>query len=266
MRVLIAAKFRYDGRRRVGGVQSWGRAVRDQLHYRGHEVVMFEKGDRAPEGKFDVGILSNWSLTGHLRNQCETLVNVTHGIIPAEEPGHPNVVCTSEGVRNHWRLDGAPIVRQPINTDFWKPLKNAVRTHFVRFSYRSGLDFAVHVAEDLGLPYTHARNVPHTRLVSVLQRSACVLATGRAALEAIACGAPTVIVDHRRSYQGQLMDTRALQYAMMDNYSGRGGFEPTTPTLLAECEYRIAEGSRRSHVLQNHKASAIVDQLLEHAK
>jgi hypothetical protein len=88
-----------------------------------------------------------------------------------------------------------------------------------------------------------------------------VLATGRAALEAMACDVPVVICDHRSAYQGPLMDLD-IDGSMTRNYSGRGGETPTIENVRAAIEHAIDSGGKREHVLKHHDVRHVVDQLL----
>jgi glycosyltransferase involved in cell wall biosynthesis len=263
MRVLLAAKFMPTGPRPIGGVQSWVATVVAELRRRGFEVVLWQPGFPALGGRFDLGILANWAHTAGLADACDRVLVVSHGIIPEERPpASVRVAFTSEGVREHWGLSG-PIVRQPIDLDFWSPASGREPV-LVRYSYRGGLPWLPEVAQALRLGFHHLRNVSHEQARDKLRGAACVLATGRAALEAMACGVPVVICDHRSAYQGPLLDFDVAG-AIARNYSGRGGVE-ARPDSVSEaiCE-AIEQGSRRSHVEKHHNAGRVVDQLLEAA-
>jgi len=266
VRILLAAKHAPHGPRPTGGVQSWCRTVASELADRGHDVVTWGPGQTTPLGGFDLGIIANATDTARAFAWCRKRIVISHGIIPAEDPrpdrhGSP-VVYTSEGVRDHWGGAGQ-IIRQPINLDFWKPAP-ALRAYLTRFSYRGGLNFVRQLAGPLKLSYVHVKNSPPIAVRSTLRRSACVLATGRAALEAMACGAPTVLCDHRSAYQRPLMDLD-LTTAAERNYSGRGGIVPTLNNTREAIEQAIERGSMRNYVKKYHAVADIVDQLLEAA-
>jgi glycosyltransferase involved in cell wall biosynthesis len=262
VRILIASKYGPHGSVKIGGVQSWAATVEKALTDGGHEVRQYEYGQAKPPGRYDLGIISHWTFTGAVAPLCNEVVNVSHGVIDAERPKFGKRLFTSEEVREHWGVDGG-IIRQPIDLDFWTPAV-ARREYLTRFSYRDGLDMAVDVARSLNLKYRHIKRMTPRQCREILRQSAVVLATGRAALEAMACGAPVVICDHRAPYQGPLLDTQTLG-SMKRNYSGRGGQAPTPSALREACEVSMAQGSLRWHVEEHHNARRVVNDLLAYA-
>lgn len=258
MNILLASKYAPNGARPIGGVQSWVGTVRDALKAAGHSVTTWEPGMPLPAQRFALGILANYGDTARVWGLCERTVCVSHGIIPAECPAPADrVLYTSEGVRDHWRTPGG-LLRQPIDLSYWHPEPGIIRRGVVRYSYRGGLAWIPGVAYAMGEPFTHLRNVNHDQARHILQRAAYVLATGRAALEAMACGAPTVICDHRSAYQPPLMDCD-LQGAMTRNYSGRGGVAPTPERVRFALEHAKPN---RAHVARYHDAVEIANRLL----
>ena len=262
MRILLAAKHAPYGPRPIGGVQSWCRTVARELIGRGYEVDTWGPGLPAPLGGFDLGIIANIGDTQRAYDWCTQSLTVCHGVIPAESPPGTGVVFTSEEVRDFWGGDG-PVIRQPIDVDFWSPGDNR-STYLTRFSYRTGLPFVPLLATSLNCKYRHVRNQDAEGVRQVLRLSACVLATGRALLEAMATGAPVVLRDHRAAYQGPLMDLD-IPGSMVRNYSGRGGVEPRFENVRDAVLEAMDRGSMREHVLEHHDVSNIVDQLLEAA-
>lgn len=267
MRILLAAKHAPHGSRPIGGVQSWGRTVCSELARRGHDVETWGPEQPAPVGAFDLGIVANVSDTGAVLDQCKSNLVISHGIIPAENPtrgqrsGTPKAY-TSEEVRDRWGGKGA-VLRQPIDLAFWSPGPDReTKPYLTRFSYRAGLPYVKSLAREFKLQYRHVRTLDSRSVREILRASACVLATGRAALEAMACGAPVVLCDHRSAYQGPLMDLD-LEGASTRNYSGRGGVTPTPDLVRGAIVMAMAGGSRRRYVETNHNVVDIVDQILE---
>lgn len=262
MRILLAAKHAPDGPRPIGGVQSWCRTIAGELRKRGHEAITWGPGQPIPVGGFDFGIISNAGDTARAFDWCRQTVNICHGIIPAEQPRIDDLTMyTSEEVRDHW-CGAGPIIRQPIDTEFWSPDSWGLKVFLARFSYRSGLGFVMNLATDLNLAYTHIRNEGQEEVRRILRQSGCVLATGRAACEAMACGVPVVICDHRAAYQKPLLNLN-IKHSMLQNYSGRGGITPTPDNVRHACEAAMENGSMRDHIKRYHDVKNVVDQLLE---
>ncbi len=259
MRILLAAKHAPHGNSPIGGVQTWCRTVASELARRGHEVETWGPEQPLPVHSFDLGVIANVSDTSAVLDQCDRRIVVCHGIIPAERPFGGTIVYTSEEVRDHWGGLGT-ILRQPIDLMFWSPRHNTPR-YLTRFSYRSGLGFVKQVAESLKLEYRHVRRADSRTVRAILRESACVLATGRAALETMACGIPVVLCDHRSAYQPALLDLN-VGTAATRNYSGRGGFPPTQHTVREAVKYSMKRGSMRRYVEEHHNVVDIVDQLL----
>jgi len=260
VRILLAAKHAPHGSRPIGGVQSWCRTVASELARRGHEVETWGPEQPVPLGGFDLGVIANVGDTERAKAYCRKTIVISHGIIPAEDPRGGLVAFTSEGVRDHWGGQDA-VVRQPIDLAFWSPGPGP-KKYLTRFSYRGGLNFIPALARELKLEYRHVRTLEDRAVREILRLSACVLATGRAALEAMACGAPVVLCDHRSAYQGPLMDLD-IKGAATRNYSGRGGITPGIHSVREAIKYNMKHGSRRQYVEDNHNVVDIVDQILE---
>lgn len=246
----------------MGGVQSWIESVAAPMRAWGHEVVTWGRGEPTPPGpQFDLGIFAHWAETSHLMPLCKRWVNISHGPIAPEKPGREadRVLFTSEGVRDHWGVEG-DIIRQPIDLSFWSPVQ-ARRIYLTRHSYRHGLGFVPGIASRLNLKFKHISKAAYRSVRETLRESAVVLATGRAALEAMACGCAVVICDHRHQYQDALLDPDTLG-AMERNYSGRGGVTPTPENIETAIRHALKIGSLRSHVERHHDAKAIAKQLL----
>lgn len=270
MRILMASK-RAPGTpgRRDGGVQTWVSTVAAELRRVGHEVDVMPAAAAVSPGyglrkraPYDMGIFANSRYTAPLTAYCDASVLVCHGIVDDEAPSQQFDVTafTSEEVRDHWKGDG-PIIRQPIDLDFWSPGNCRDGKTLVRYANRGGLEWLGAVADKMGLQYQHLRNVSHEQAREAMRRAQCVLATGRAALEAAACGTPVVICDHRSSYQGPLAAPFGLSQARQ-NYSGRGGFAPCPESMRRMIEDAMPAEGWRQYVQTHHDVRNIAQQLL----
>ncbi len=256
MRVLMAGKHPPGGYRPIGGVQTWVATVADELRRVGHSVIVWGPEWPLPAGRFDLGIMANLAHTGEAIDRCDRIVKVSHGIIP-DETGGPGWVCTSEEVRDNW--GAGKVIRQPIDLNFWQPA-DVARRYLTRHSYRGGFEYLQGFADGMGLEYRHLRSASPEEVRDVLQRSAMVIATGRAAVEAMACGAPVVIADCRE-YQGALLDPDPVD-AMTRNYSGRGGIVPTLRDMRLAIGAALDRGSLRAHAERFHNVREIAEELL----
>lgn len=259
MKILLAAKHHPEGRLKIGGVQSWMTTLAAEFRKMGHDATIWSPEFVRPKGPFDVGILSNASHTRCMAPQCAKVLGVSHGIIPDEKPIHGlSYAFTSEGVKRHWGGSG-PVLRQPIDLGFWWQAEGT-REGVVRFSYRAGLPFLESLCRDMGHSFKHVKSATPVQAREALHKAACVLATGRAAVEAMACGAPVAICDER-NYQGPLV-AYSIPSQMAENYSGRGGVVATRETVKAAIENAIRAGSQRRHVEAHHDSRKIAEQIL----
>lgn len=260
MRVLIASK-REPGRkgRRDGGVQTWIATIASELSKTCDVDIVGSTGE--PNGAYDIGIFANANHTKRFINYCKRSALICHGVVADESPaeGFDVVGFTSEKVKTHWSGSG-PVIHQPVDLDYWSPLRTET-TGLIRYANRGGLEWLSDVAKDLGLPFTHLRNVAPGNALKTLQGASCVLATGRAALEAMACGVPVVICDDR-PYQGPLLFDGPMILARDHNYSGRGGVIPTPENVTSAIRKALFLGSRREHMQQFHNVESIAQELL----
>lgn len=262
MRILIAAKRAPDAPgRRNGGVQTWCQTVANELRRIGHAVDVTGAADMPPVSHYDVGIFANAGHTENLFCYCDRRIVVSHGIVEDERPPADRCAFTSEGVKRHWGGAG-PVIRQPIDTQFWSP-DCRERSGMVRYAARGGLEWLPQTAAEFGMTFTHIRNASHEDAREALRGAAVVLASGRCAVEAMACGAPVVICDDR-PYQGPLMGM-SLAAQMTENYSGRAGIVPTRENVPGAIMAAIARGSLRGHVETHHDVRRVVAQLLDAA-
>lgn len=260
MRILFAAKHPPIGGTAFGGVASWILTLSNELRARGHECVWWGYKSPDPEGRFDVGVFSNVKKTAKAMQWCERNLVVSHGIIPDEKPERgQRILFTSEEVRAHWGGDG-PILRQPIDLEFWRDAGKR-RSDFVFYSYRAKSTFGLDaLARRLGLNFVRLKDVSAEVARNHLQSAALVAASGRAALEAMACGAPTIICDHRPYNDGPLV-CMDMNKAKRFNYSGRGGVAPDKLDRFAR--ETMAFQSPRAYVAEHHDVARIADELLE---
>lgn len=262
MRLLFSAKHPPTGGVAFGGVASWISTLVKQLETRGHECAVWGPSLPEPKGRFDVGVLSNINATGRAAAWCDKFLCVSHGVVADEKPDSwRSVIYTSEEVAEHWTLPGV-VLRQPIDLDYWRD-DGRERQGFVFYSYRApdvfGLD---HLARRLGMRFSWVKGVETSDAREILQSAALVAASGRAALEAMAAGAPTLICDHRPYNGGPLIEV-STEKAMRFNYSGRTGVHPDAINMESIARQTMAFQKPREHVVAHHNAAMIAAELLK---
>lgn len=259
MNILLAAERVPSGPSSIGGVVSWVWTIRRELERLGHTVQEWQPGMRLDGAPFDLGILANARLTAPVATHCARVVEVCHGFLSGDAPLGTlgRLVYVSESTRDRWGMPGG-IIRQPIDLTFWHAAQGINRSGAVRYSYRRTPTHCEAAAKALGMEYRQVRGVKYEAARAALQSAALVFASGRAALEAMACGAPVVIYDNRATYQAPLAaDSLGQQKAQ--NYSGRGGFEPTVGDLITMTR---AARPAREWIELHHDAAEIVQELI----
>lgn len=260
MKVLLAANHPPGGALPFGGVQSWISTVARRLLERGHSVSVWGEKRRLPKGRFDVGIISHYRQTSIAITRCAKVIGVSHGIINDERPNRKwPLICTSEEVRDHW--GGGDVIRQPIDLEFWSPQEERDPV-LIFYSYRAPESFGIeHAAAKLGLRFKWLKGVSEFEARAELGRATAVCASGRAALEAMSCGVPTVICDWR-AYNGGPLLCEEMTFAMKNNYSGRGGVTPTPESIAKAVECAMAKQFPRAHVAEFHDSGRITGEIL----
>lgn len=267
--VLIAGLHPAVHTQGKGGVWSWQQAVAAAFRRRGVSTHLWTpRASLAPV--YDLGIINEPVLGWKgVAARCRRVVFVCHGRNPAEKPAAAPTVYTSPEVRDFWGADkSAPIVRQPIDLGFWSPPErdDARQPVLVAYSNYAPADWnlASHAAA-AGLSFERARGLSHEEARDLFRRAGCVLAAGRGALEAMACGAPTLIGDWR-AYDGPPRYDPDTDRAEARNYSARGG--PLIDHGLPAAIRAAMDGDRDRHwrrIADRHDADRIIDELERHA-
>lgn len=271
MRILLAARQTSVGPRPVGGVQTWIDTVAAELIRLGNRVKIWQPGVGS-RGRFDLGIFAHLDDTREMLDRCDEAIAISHGIVEPERP-RPDLVdrtfYVSEEVLRYWGGDEAidPIVRQPIDLRFWCPSDGVpVRDVVTRFSYRRPEFVGPRAAARVGHEYVHLRGGSNEQIRDALRSSRVVMATGRAAIETMACGTPVVFYDHRAEYMPPTLSTDDVAVQMAHSYSGRGPGSiagPGVASLVRAMQAAVdVAGLERDWVKTNHDSRAVVEGLL----
>lgn len=260
MRILLAAK--YLPGESIGGVQSWVTTVARRFQECGHDVTICGPRKRPKPGRYDLGILAHIQATAFALPLCRRFVNVSHGIVREEKPDRNlRLIYTSEEVERKWKWPG-DIIRQPIDTDFWHEDGARKRDALVFYSYRSRSSLQLEqTANALGLRFQWIRDAAPDEARDALQSAALVCASGRAALEAMACNAPTLIMDDR-DYNGGPLVCADMTKAREHNYSGRGGVHPDKVNVEQIAKETMHFQRPRAYVEEFHDYRFVADELL----
>ena len=270
------------------GVYTWSETVRQAMVANGHKLWRDGCGCTPDVTIGSVGLhLEPKPVLGYLQ--------VCHGIVePERPPSYPRdsgakTAYVSEEARDYWSFHEGylvqccapsiagkcvcPIILQPINLDFWKPDPSVrQRKRIVRYGYYKGClnETLQWLAPEIGYQYEHVSNATHHEARAKIREAALVIASGRSALEAAACGVPVLLADDRfYNEQGGLIEgplADVYPTSNLANFSGRAAGHPVTESFL-QCEIRVAieSGPCRYLIEENHDSRKIAEQLLEAA-
>lgn len=265
----------------IGGTQTWNRTVAKELESRGHEVTILGR-DAHMWPKVDLAIVSQNTSFKKARAVADWVVFVSHGpgefemppiqIDPPREPDCYAFVSEElqDGIahasRQGWyraHMGCAGLVRQPIDTDFWRVLSTKKpRLDVLRVSYHGGMDWLPALCDGMGKSFLHVKDeADPAKLRNLYTRAGVVIATGRSALEAMSCDRPVIIADQRPYNGDKPLGIADIHEAMKANYSARNGHVVTPSNLAPAIEQGGWKGGR-DHVLTHHDSRQIVDQLL----
>jgi len=248
----------------IGGTQSWNRTVAGELVRRGHDVTM--RGRRASMWPHvDLAIVSQNTTFEKARAVAERTIYVSHGPSELEHApaGADEYVAVSDEIVRLRKQGPWNLIRQPIDTEFWKPGPGQ-NIDVLRFSYYGGMAWLPDLCAQMGLTFHHLREEPSSEACRNWCRGAnVIIASGRSALEGMSCGRPVIIADQRPYNGKEPLGESDHEHAMLTNYSGRGGHPITPNAMEVAIRYQLgAVPTLRGHVLKYHDVRNIVDQLL----
>lgn len=192
-------------------VAAWGKhdgPMGNDMAEVAHEVVHIDDLG----GRFDLGIVSPNVCFERARECCDTVVNVSHGIVDLEAPvaGADHYVYISEEAERHWRHsrnmmgDGwrDSVIRNPIDLSRYYPIEPPRKrveciAHFSNYDELPGL---AELCRERNIRFHRIKHKSYRVVLEQLNDADLVFAVGRSALEAMACGREVAFCDNRNYY------------------------------------------------------------------
>lgn len=281
MRVLVA---NYD-LSEYGGTQTWTYTVCSELERRGHDVSVFalnvgpfDENFRsvytlAPPDDFDVLLINHHPCLEILRHYKGRKIFTSHG------PSHPlewmvdgadKYVAVSEEVANKWWFFKPDVIRNPIDTNRFKPEPKIETDQKVVLSLCKnvvGQDMVREACHRLGFQFdwAHRQSKPCNNVELAINRSDIVVTYGRGAYEALACDKPVLVFDARAGEvraDGWLRESN-VRDLVRTNCSGRtNNLAWTVDDLTTNLGIPQASGWGPEWVKENHDVEVVVDEYL----
>ena len=264
-------------------VAAWGPAdgpMGQDMKEVAHKVVHIDD----LEGSFDLGIVSPSVCFERAAECCDTIINVSHGIVELEAPvkGADHYVYISEEAERHWRHarhlmgDGwrDSVIRNPIDLSRYYPVEPPRKrveciAHFSNYDELPGL---AEVCKSRHIRFHRIKHQPYPVVLEQLNDADLVFAVGRSALEAMACGREVAFCDNRNYYNvdgAALADglaSEVYRHARFNNCSGRwAGHQWGPRTYIAgaiDLYNEDAAWANRGLVVGSHDHHRIANKLL----
>lgn len=237
-------------------------------------VIDYRFLNEAKPDSFDLAIVNQPQdcYNDDVRRTCKRIFQICHGLGQSERP-HPDMdhyIAVSEEVFDNLDVEPKTLIRNPINFDIFRPLyqpNNKVYTlaHVSNYKSIPGLS---ELCDKLGITFLRVKNDPEPW--RAMNKADLVVALGRSALEAMACGREVLIYGNRGYMAEPYCDGLASEryYASrMCNFSGRGlgavvdldGLE----TIIRDQRSLQADGEKcLNYVSQHHDSNQIIKQIL----
>lgn len=229
-----------------GGTETYTYSIIEELVGRGHQVEYFTfcRGEIAGriEDNFGVSYMRRrrYDLILASHNTCVDylfnkgfLMQTCHGIFPELEQPSPNAdayVTISAEVRDHLKKSGygSKVILNGINLERYNsiiPVKESLRCVLSLCHSEAAHNLLRTACDKIGaklLVLDKYKN-PVWRVAQVINEADLVVGVGRSAYEAMACGRPVIVFDHREYYpacgDGYVKDI--IERSIYNNCSGR---------------------------------------------
>lgn len=213
MKILLTCR----SLREIGGAQSYVTTLANALMALGHEITFLGvplEGE-AKEQRWDLAIVSHHDLFPGVRERCEKMISLCHGLIDAEEPSRfaDRVVYVSTEARAYWKIKGtaerhpeqtASVILNPVDLERFHPTPIPIGVPLLlRVSRYENIPWLKDLADEMGFEFKWARKLPEWERLA--REASVVIASGRCCYEAMACARPVIIFDHR-PYNSKIVD------------------------------------------------------------
>lgn len=206
--------------------------------------------------KYDLVLANHYTCVNHLRNKG-FIIQTCHGIYPDLEQPSPHAngyVAISQEVKDHLSQKNleSKIILNGINTDRYKstaPLQPEVKTVLSLCQSDEANRIIEASCQAVGARLTTLNKFksPIWHVEKMINKADLVIAIGRSAYEAMACGRPVIIFDHRSYFEpcGDGYVKNNLEHSLLKNCSGRAFSKTFSVTEVVKeiKKFRMEDGS-----------------------
>lgn len=247
MRILIANHWL----KKLGGSETFTYTLIGEMVRQGHQVNYYtsqkgvvsraiEKDFKVPfadSGAFDLILCSHNTMVQYCRSKMTgPIIQTCHGTIPKlEQPCHLSdaFVAISEEVKQHLLKSGisnhVELIHNGIDTQRFKPTSIALQWPQSVLSLSHSEQLNNYLKNYFSSRYVHFEALnkyknPKWSIEEVINMSDLVISCGRGAMEALSCGRPAIVMDHRPympAYAEGLITTENINELLKCNFSGR---------------------------------------------
>lgn len=259
MKILVANHWL----KKLGGSETFTYTLIGELVRIGHEVSYYtgqkgvvssaiEKDLKVPfasSGAFDLILCSHNTMVRYCRSAMTgPIIQTCHGTIPKlEQPSSSSdaYVAISSEVELHLLRSG---VRKPIKVIYngidlerFKPTSTALQEPQFVLSLSQSEQLNDYLKNYFTSRYVHFEGLnkyknPKWSIEEVINMSDLVISCGRGAMEALACGRPVIVMDHRPympAYADGVITPGNIQDLLFSNLSGRRNMkDPYDPSII----------------------------------
>lgn len=248
MKILVANHWL----KKLGGSETFTYTLIGELVRSGHEVkyVTMEKGQVSDaiekdfkvkplsnEKDFDLVLCSHNTMVELCKQRIDApVIQICHGPLPKLE--QPSMLAdayaaVSKEVQLHLLKSGVckpiEVIHNGIDLDRFKPTTTAVAVPKFILSLSHSQELNTHLKNYFRSRFVHFDTLnkyqnPKWSVEQVMNLSDLVISCGRGAMEAMACGRPVIVMDHRPympPYAEGIITPENIEDLLFSNFSGR---------------------------------------------